>query len=1081
MDSDMVYLSEHQFPASEIQKMFWITSQLYPENPAYNISSIFNIKGIPDITALHRSVNDIIRRHHILRTGFLSKENDLVQAVIPPVDFRILYIDLTSYSGEEKEKECNRIIEESVNRKFDLREAPLFRIHLLKISNAEHILVMVMHHIIFDMESKKIFAGELSHLYSHYIDSSSLPALSPEAENQYTGFALQQKEILKQNGYNEMIGFWRKSLAGQSGYLNLPHDFQRPPAVKGEGDQYFFELSEEVISHLRKFSKDQSVNLFLTMLALYYVLLHRLSQQNDITTGVPFTNRRNDDSKNVIGCFVNIMPLALTITGKESFIDIVKQVRGVMLGAHRNQEVPYSLIVRDVHPQRDPGYNPLFQAGFTFEEPMKLELEGVEVENITARRYGSQLDIFMTMWESGAAVRGYLEYSTALFIEESACRMVDCYERLAESVINNPDERVDSLPMLSLKDENKIFKQWNNTDRGYDLSITLQRLFEIQAEKTPDSKALVFKEHSLTYRDLNEKSNRLAGHLIRAGVGPDKLVGVHMERSLEMVISLYAILKAGGAYLPLSPELPAMRIRFMVEDADPVVILTQPHLEKVLADFGYPVLLIDHDLSGINESNTENRDIAVTNENLAYCIYTSGSTGKPKGVLVPHKGICNRLHWMQEYFILTGNDRVLQKTPFDFDVSVWEFFWPLISGAALVIAEPGGHRDSAYLKSTIIRERITVIHFVPTMLDIFLREPQISECLSLRYVICSGEALAYPLQQRFFETINCGLYNLYGPTEASVDVTYWKCSLEYGRKVVPIGFPVSNTVMYILNEALQPVPPGVTGNLYIGGVQLARGYLKRDDLTKERFISDPFSPAAGARLYHTGDRARWLPDGAIEYLGRSDFQIKFHGLRIEPGEIEFTMEQYPVISQAVVSPCGEGESMILAAYYTLKPGEACDISALRNYLKETLSQGVIPSVFIEMPHFQTTSSGKIDRKRLPAPVMPEPAGEIMPVNLSSIEQQISDIWKEHLKLENIGIHRNFFDLGGHSLLLTLINHQLRRKTGIDISMVDMFQFPTIASLAEYLGKNKKSETEIEGITDRRKNRQEALQRLKKNK
>jgi amino acid adenylation domain-containing protein len=924
---------EYLTPASEIQKMFWLTNQIQPHNPAYNIASIFNIKGNITINTLYKSINQVCKSHSVLLAGFKNSDNELMQFINDQIDIPLPVINLTQMHENQKEKDIKRLLEEEVNRPFDLSSPPLVRALLIKLSDLEHIFSIVIHHIIFDLESKDIFARDLADTYLSLSENYPAPSIKIK---QYAEYSLKQKSIIDNNGYSEMARYWKNSLSGQSGILNLPADFPRSHTITVAGNRHYFTVDRDLVKILRRRSRELGVNLFATMLAVYYILLHRLSHQVDITVGIPFTNRRDDDYKGVIGCFVNILPISMLINGTESFDALIKSVRTAMLGAHRNQEIPFSLIVKESGIKRNPAYNPVYQAGFTFEHPMNLEIPGLEIRNIFTTRYGVQLDIFMTLWESGDELSGYLEYNTGLFSDETASRMVRSYLKLAESAINNSTAEIDSLRMLSPEDEELIIRKWNNTRRDYDLSIPLHRHFEMQAEKTPERLAVKFREQSITYRELNERSNVLARELASRGLKQDTLAGVYMERSVEMVIALYAILKAGGAYLPLNPELPEARIKFITDDAEPVLIITQEHLKNRLSGCASPIITADSSMFLQGVSMKGNPDVNVSCDNLAYCIYTSGSTGKPKGALISHKSICNRLLWMQEYFNIDKNDRVLQKTPFDFDVSVWEFFWPLIAGAALVMAEPGGHMDSAYLIHTISSEQITVIHFVPAMLEIFLRDPEIHACKTLRYVICSGEALPYTLQEKFFSTFSCGLFNLYGPTEAAVDVTYWKCSMDYGRNTVPIGYPVANTQMYILNSALIPVPPGVEGDLYIGGVQLSRGYLNREGLTSERFIPDPFSSAENARIYKTGDIARWLTDGAIEYIGRSDFQIKFNGVRIETGEIEYAMCQHPGISGAVVTLYGEGENKKIAAYYTPKPDVACTPVELRNTLKGIL-------------------------------------------------------------------------------------------------------------------------------------------------
>jgi amino acid adenylation domain-containing protein len=582
----------------------------------------------------------------------------------------------------------------------------------------------------------------------------------------------------------------------------------------------------------------------------------------------------------------------------------------------------------------------------------------------------------------------------------------------------------------------------------------LHEFFEAQVERTPDRTAVVFEDEQLTYRELNDQANRLGHYLRKLGVGPDVLVGVFMERSLEMVVALYGIVKAGGAYVPLDPEYPRARLAFMAEDTQVPVLLTQEHLVAQLPQNGAKVVCLDSDWPAIAEGNRDNIRSEAKAENLAYVIYTSGSTGTPKGVMNTHQGICNRLLWMQDAYRLSEEDRVLQKTPFSFDVSVWEFFWPLLAGARLIVARPGGHRDGNYLVKLIREQGITTLHFVPAMLGVFLQERDVERCLSLKRVICSGEALSYELQERFFSKLPAELHNLYGPTEAAVDVAHWACKRRSTERVVPIGYPVANTRLYILDSHLQPAPIGIPGELCIGGVQVARGYLNRPDLTAEKFIPDHFSKVQGARLYRTGDAARYLPGGEIEYLGRTDEQVKVQGYRIELGEIEAALGGHEAVRQAVVMAREDtpGDKQ-LAAYIIPNADSNPSISALRRYLREKLPEYMVPSTFTMLEKFPLTPNGKIDRRALPAPASRRPELEsAYMAPRTEIERTITTLWQEALQLEKIGVNDNFFDLGGNSLRMVQVHAGLREKVQRELSMLEMFTYPTINSLAAYLSR-----------------------------
>lgn len=611
------------------------------------------------------------------------------------------------------------------------------------------------------------------------------------------------------------------------------------------------------------------------------------------------------------------------------------------------------------------------------------------------------------------------------------------------------------IPKMTGDERYRIMVKWNDTRVEYPKDACLHKLFETQVERSPDAVAVEFEGDQLTYRELNRCANQLAHHLRGLDVGPEIFVGIFMERSLEMIISLYGILKAGGAYVPLDPEYPRERVAFMMEDTHVPVLLTQERLVKELPQNKAKVIRLDVDWPIIEDENNMNPSSGVTAEDLAYVIYTSGSTGKPKGVMNCHNGICNRLFWMQDEYQLNDADRVMQKTPFSFDVSVWEFFWPLLFGAKLVVARPGGHKDSNYLVALINEQKITTLHFVPSMLQIFLDDKDVTGCRSLKRVICSGEALAYELQERFFEKLDAELHNLYGPTEAAVDVTYWVCRKYSDLRFVPIGYPVANTRMYVLDPDMQPVPVGEPGELHIGGIQVARGYLNRPELTTEKFIADPFSDDPEARLYKTGDLACYLPNGAIKYLGRIDHQVKIRGIRIELGEIESVIEAYPNVKQAVVLAREDrpGDKR-LVAYMVADPGESVSTSRLRGYLAEKLPESMIPSAYVMVYVMPLSPNGKVDRRALPAPdnKRPELDQEYVPPQ-TELEQYIAGIWQDLLKIDQIGIHDRFFELGGNSLKAAQFINKLQQELGENIYIVSIFEAPSIAEYAAFLHKD----------------------------
>ncbi|MDF5712385.1 MAG: amino acid adenylation domain-containing protein, partial [Rhizonema sp. NSF051] len=657
-------------------------------------------------------------------------------------------------------------------------------------------------------------------------------------------------------------------------------------------------------------------------------------------------------------------------------------------------------------------------------------------------------------------------YDSSLFSVETIERLAGQFQKLLNSVLSNSDLPISELQILSVA-EHQLLVEWNNTQVNYLQVKCIHQLFEAQVEQTPDAIAVVFEEDQLTYGELNAKANQLAHYLQKLGVEPEVLVGICVERSLSMVIGLLGILKAGGAYVPLDPSYPQERLAFMLEDFQPSMLLTQQHLVNSLPNHRAKVVGLDSNWEQIAQEKIENLASNITPDNLAYVIYTSGSTGRPKGAMNTHKGICNRLLWMQDTYQLTAIDKVLQKTPFSFDVSIWEFFWPLMTGARLVIAQPGGHQDPNYLVNAIAQQQITTLHFVPSMLQVFLEAENLETCKCLKRVIASGEVLPIALQKRFFNRLDAQLHNLYGPTEASIDVTYWACvpqsspednSISH-QNTVPIGRPIANTQIYLLDRHLNPVLVGVTGQVYIGGIGLGRGYLNNPELTAEKFIPNRFSDQPGTHLYKTGDLARYLPNGEIEYIGRIDFQVKVRGFRIEVGEIEAHLSQHPAVRETVVIVRSDSaDSQRIVAYIVPQKDQTLTITELRDFLKSKLPNYMVPAAFMILAALPLTPNGKVDRKALAAPDTARPKLDaVYQPPQSKTEKTIASIWLEVLHIKDVGIHDNFFELGGHSLLLVQVYSKLHEIFESNLSVLDLFKYPTISSLAGYLNqvKNKK--------------------------
>ncbi|MBA3947501.1 MAG: amino acid adenylation domain-containing protein, partial [Herpetosiphonaceae bacterium] len=852
---------------------------------------------------------------------------------------------------------------------------------------------------------------------------------------------------------DQQLAYWQQQLAGPLPVLDLPTDHPRPAIQTFHGATVSLMLPPALATALTQFSQEAEATLFMTLLAAFQTLLYRYSGQTDLLIGSPIAGRTRAETEGLIGFFVNTLVLRTDLGGNPSFRELLARVRDMALQAYAHQDLPFEMVVEAVQPARDLSRSPLFQVMVVFQNlpPTTLNLPDLQLTQLAVIPPIAKFDLTLTLTENQEGLGAHLEYNTELFEAATMERLLTHFHTLLDGIVADPDQRLASLPLLPQAQWEQVVHSWNDTAVPYPPAF-IHRLFEQQVEQTPDAVALVFETQQLSYRELNRRANRLAHYLQARGVGPEVRVGICMHRSCELVIGLLAILKAGGAYVPLDPSYPAERLAYMLADSHVAVILTQQELVAVLPTQTAPVVCLDTDASLRADLSATNPTPPLAPNNLAYVIYTSGSTGQPKGAMNTHRAISNRLQWMQAAYHIDATDRVLQKTPCSFDVSVWEFFWPLMTGACLVIAKPEGHKDSAYLVALIQTTAITTLHFVPSMLQVFLDEPQVTQCTSLRQVICSGEALSLEQQTRCLGQVpQAALHNLYGPTEAAVDVTWWTCDVKEQHNSVPIGRPISNTQIYVLDQHFQPMPAGVPGELYIGGVNLGRGYFDQPTLTAERFVPDPFSTTLGARLYRTGDLARWLPDGVVEYLGRLDHQVKLRGFRIELGEIETLLLAHPNVQACVVVAREDrpGDQR-LVAYVVTQPGQSLiDEQALREWLQTTLPEYMLPSAFVVLDQLPLTPNGKLDRRALPAPAETAPAASFVAPR-TPLEQQLANMWGEVLDRSPIGVTDNFFALGGHSLLATQLVQRLRTALKVEVPLRALFEHPTIAALAAHL-------------------------------
>ncbi len=1067
-------------PLSFAQQGLWFINQLTPDTPTYNIPIVINFKGCINFTALQDSLNEIIRRHEVLRTSFTVENGQPVQVVNQAVPVTLAVEDLRSLSENERTQEARRLATEFAQQPFDLSAESLLRSKILQLNNINYQLLVTLDHIIADGWSMAILIKELTALYEAFSTGKVSPLT--ELPIQYRDFINWQRKWFDSERIQPLLNYWKQKLQGELPVLNLPTDRARAPVQTFNGAQAKLVLSQSLTKELKNFSRQQGVTLFMTLLTAFKILLYRYTGQTDILVGSPIANRNKAEIESLIGLFVNVLVLRTELSGDLSFQELLRRVKSTALEAYIHQDLPFEKLVEELQPNRDLSYNPLFQVMFVLQNVPKpnLSLWDVSVSYEEGYNGTSKFDLTLFMEDSEQGLVATCEYNTDLFNPDTITRMLGHFQTLLESINSDSQQCISDLQLLTPPELQQLLVEWNDTKTDYPQDKCIHQLFEEQVEKTPDAVAVVFENQQLTYRELNNRANQLAHYLQKLGVKPEELVAICVERSLEMVVGLLGILKAGGAYLPLDPAYPQERLVFMLSDSQVKVILTQKKLITGLLKHQAHIVCLDTDKSLTLAASENNPVSGVKPDNLAYVIYTSGSTGQPKGVMISHQAICNHMVWMHKSFPLTETDKVLQKTPFSFDASIWEFYAPLLVGAQLIIAEPEGHQDSAYLVKLITNLKITTVQVVPSLLRIFLEEVKSHRCNSLKRVFCGGEVLPINIQERFFANLNADLYNLYGPTEACIDATFWACKRQSDLPIVPIGRPINNMQVYLLDSKGKPVPIGVPAELHIGGDGLARGYFKHPDLTALKFVPNLFSNNPGDRLYKTGDLASYTPNGEIKYLGRIDNQVKVRGFRIELGEIEALLSQHSAV-QASVVVVREDESgnKSLVAYVVFQAEQSLTITELRRFLEEKLPKYMVPSFFVLLEKLPLLPNGKVDRRSLPIPETLRPVLEVAYVApQTKMEQTIAAVWQEVLHLEKVGVNDNFFDIGGHSLLIVQVNNKLQEILNRNLSIVEMFQNPTINSLARHISQNTGDISTFGAIRQRAQQQIEANNRRK---
>ena len=1040
---DLVPLTrDKEISLSFAQQRLWFFEQLEPNRASYNIPIAIRLSGQLNVTALEQSLNAIINRHEVLRTNFATVAGQPVQVIAPTRHLTLPVLDLQGLPAVEREAAIQHLATEAAQQPFDLASEALVRGSLLQLQAAEYVLLLTIHHIVFDGWSLGILVRELTTLYPGFcIDK---PPQLPQLSVQYADFALWQRQWLQGEVLSSQLTYWQQQLEGAPALLELPADRPRPAVQSFRGAQQSFSLSQEVSQALLGLSQEQGVTLFMTLLCAFQTLLYRYTGQEDILIGTPIANRRLAQLEDLIGFFANTLVLRTDLSGNPSFEQLLSRVREVALSAYTHQDLPFELLVEELQPVRDLSHTPLFQVMFVLQNaPMPtLALPGLTVSPLAVAGTTSKFDLTLVMEETEQGLVGMWEYSTDLFDATTIARMAGHFQTLLTGIVADPKQRLSDLPLLTESERQQLLVEWNNTHTEYP-QVCIHQLFEAQVEQRPDAIAVVFGEQQLTYRELNCQANQLAHHLQQLGVGPEVLVGICVERSLLMVVGLLAILKAGGAYVPLDPAYPQERLAFILEDAQASVLLTQKRLVTALPQRVARVVCLDADWKTIAQAGGENSVSHVRPEHMAYLIYTSGSTGKPKGVAIEHHSTVSLLKWAEQVFTLEELAGVLASTSICFDLSVFEVFVPLSWGGTVILVE-----NALHLPALKTAQNVTLINMVPSAVQELLRIDGIPA--SVRTVNLAGEPLQNTLVQQLYQLNHIRqVFNLYGPSE---DTTYSTCDrVKRGAEGIPfIGRPIANTQVYLLDSHLQPVPIGVLGELYIGGDGLARGYINRSELTADKFIPNPFSARPGARLYKTGDIARYLPDGNIEYVGRIDYQVKIRGFRIELGEIEAVLSQHPAILQTVVIAREDVPgNKRLVAYLVSNQEEAPTISDLRLYLKEHLPEYMVPSAFVMLDTLPLTPNGKVDRRALPVLVTGPSREASFVAPRTSTEEALATIWADVLRVE-VGIHDNFFELGGDSILSILIVARAN-QAGLQLAPKQLFQYQTIAELAAVAG------------------------------
>jgi amino acid adenylation domain-containing protein len=1037
-------------PLSLAQEQVWLHDQMAPPGvPVYNETLTLRRSGPLNVVALERTFAEFIRRHEIWRTTFELREGQPVQVIHPPeAGFKLPLVDLRNLPELEREPEAVRIAREVARAPFDLKAGPLLRATLVKLNDSDHRLFLTFHQMIFDgVTAYHVFLPELSAIYLAF--SQNQPSPLPEPAIQYADYAIWQREQLKPEVIAGQLAYWERKLAGELPVLAWPSDQFRPALQTYRGEIQTAVMSKELLQNLKTLGQQQRVSLFMILVAGLASVLHRYTCQSDIILGTPTAGRTLPELEKIPGYFLNILPLRIDVSGDPTFQQLLQRVRETVLGALSNSDVPLTQLVETIRPAPYPARNPFFQAAISIEPLIHTVDSGWTATQSDIATGASKLDLYIDVDERPEGIVGPVTYNPDVFEAHAISRLIQHWRTFLEGAAANPDLAVSKLPLLTPSERRHTLVDWNRTRTDYPRDATIHQLFDAQCERTPERMALRDANNCLSFRELRERSNQLARFLQKMGAGRQTRVALCVERSLDMFVGLLGILKTGGVYVPVDPSLPIDRMQFEIEDAKATLVVTQQGVLDKFPIRNTKTVMLDADWHRIAREAVDDVSTHVNAGDPAYVLYTSGSSGGPKGVEGTHRGAINRFWWMWERYPFQTGEVCCQKTNLGFVDSVWEIFGPLLAGIPSVILRPEVMRDPEELLQSLAAEGVTRIVLVPSLLRALLdHTPQLHERVPrLKLWSCSGEVLSSELVRRFRQGFpEATLLNIYGASEVAADVTWHEVLEEDAAAPVPIGKPISNTQVYVLDPHRNPVPVGVRGEIYVGGDGLALGYWNREQLTAERFVENPIAPEQSKRLYRTGDLGRWRRDGEIEYLGRVDGEVKLRGMRIDLGEIESVLASHPGIRETAVERVEEGGDVRLVAYLVRGDGEKTNGRDLRRHLRTKLPEHMVPANFVQVAELPLLPSGKVNRRALATLQGVSLTEQRTVAPRTDMEKKLAEMWAEVLKVKEVGVDQNFFELGGHSLLVLQVMARIRREFDVELGVRTMFEEPTIAGL-----------------------------------